>query len=135
MIRAEALHLIRDSFALNASFELVAGSSTALIGPSGAGKSTLLDTMAGFLRSQSGALWLDGRDHTGTAPSDRPVSLLFQDNNLFPHLTVAENIGLGVRSDLRLSSEDHRRVTEIQERLGLAGLGKRLPRAPASSSM
>ena len=129
MIRAEGLHLVGDSFALSASFELEAGSLTALIGPSGAGKSSLLDTMAGFLRPQSGALWLNGRDHTVTAPSDRPVSLLFQDDNLFPHLTVAENIGLGVRSDLRLSSGDHRRVTEIQERLGLAGLGERLLRA------
>lgn len=69
------------------------------IRPSGAGKSTLLNLIAGFLTPASGSLTIDGVDHTTTPPSRRPVSMLFQENNLFSHLTVAQNIGLGLNPD------------------------------------
>ena len=70
------------------------GEQVAILGPSGAGKSTLLNLIAGFLTPASGSLTIDGVDHTTTPPSRRPVSMLFQENNLFSHLTVAQNIGL-----------------------------------------
>ena len=63
------------------------------------------------------------------APGERPVSMLFQDNNLFPHLTAAQNVGLGLRPDLKLSPEQKDRVAEALESVGLAGLGDRKPAA------
>lgn len=65
------------------------------------------------------------------APGARPVTILFQDQNLFPHLTVAQNLGLGLRPDLRLSAAERARVDEALERVGLSGLG---PRRPAQLS-
>ena len=76
------------------------GEQVAILGPSGAGKSTLLNLIAGFLTPASGSLTIDGVDHTTTPPSRRPVSMLFQENNLFSHLTVAQNIGLGLNPGL-----------------------------------
>ena len=58
----------------------------AIIGESGAGKSTLLNLIAGFEYADSGEIWLNGENHTKTAPFERPVSMLFQENNLFTHL-------------------------------------------------
>ena len=72
------------------------GERVAVIGESGAGKSTLLNLIAGFELAERGQLWLNGEDHFRTQPAERPVSMLFQDNNLFPHLTVAQNIGLAL---------------------------------------
>ena len=63
------------------------------------------------------------------APGERPVSMLFQDNNLFPHLTAAQNVGLGLRPDLKLWPEQIDRVAEALESVGLAGLGDRKPAA------
>ncbi|SUC28324.1 Thiamine import ATP-binding protein ThiQ [Providencia rustigianii] len=73
------------------------------MGPSGAGKSTLLSLISGFQFSRSGNIILNGVDHTFTPPAKRPVSMLFQENNLFAHLTVRQNIGLGLQPSLRLN--------------------------------
>ncbi|WP_139824117.1 ATP-binding cassette domain-containing protein, partial [Lonsdalea britannica] len=69
-----------------------AGERVAVLGPSGAGKSSLLSLIAGFLPAESGQLMLNGVDHRQTPPAKRPVSILFQENNLFPHLTLSQNI-------------------------------------------
>lgn len=93
MLRLDALRITRDRFTLTADLALPPG-ITALLGPSGAGKSTLLDLVAGFLAPDSGrVLWQD-RDITSLPPARRPCGMLFQDNNLFPHLTVAGNLAL-----------------------------------------
>jgi thiamine transport system ATP-binding protein len=71
------------------------GEQIAILGPSGAGKSTLLNLIAGFLTPASGNMVIDGEDHTTTPPSRRcPVLALLQENNLFSHLSVQQNIGL-----------------------------------------
>ena len=98
-----------------------------MIGPSGAGKSTLLMTIAGFLPPASGRITWQGLDLTALPPASRPVSMLFQDQNLFPHLTVAQNLGLALSPSLRLDRAQEERVTAVLERLGLAGLGQRRP--------
>ncbi|WP_435793022.1 ATP-binding cassette domain-containing protein, partial [Escherichia coli] len=67
-------------------------------------KRPLLNLSAGFLTPASGLLTLDGVDHTTTPPSRRPVSMLFQENNLFSRLTVAQNIGLGLKPGLKLNA-------------------------------
>ncbi|XHI06456.1 thiamine ABC transporter ATP-binding protein ThiQ [Enterobacter hormaechei] len=103
------------------------GEQVAILGPSGAGKSTLLNLIAGFLTPASGSLTIDGVDHTTTPPSRRPVSMLFQENNLFSHLTVAQNIGLGMDPGLKLSVAQRQTLEAIAEQMGLAAFINRLP--------
>lgn len=109
------------------SFRRKAGSVTAILGPSGAGKSTLLNLAAGFLTPASGRIILDGRDVTGLSPSDRGISMVFQDNNLFAHLDIRTNIGLGLAPSLKLDTAAWTQVDMALERVGLAGFGKRMP--------
>ena len=71
-------------------------------GRSGAGKSTLLNLIAGFLTPGQGRIIWQGQDLAGTAPSDRPLSMIFQDDNLFDHLTCRLNVALGLRPSLSL---------------------------------
>jgi thiamine transport system ATP-binding protein len=101
---------------------------TALIGPSGSGKSTLLSLVAGFETPATGRILIGGADVTPLPPSARPVSMIFQENNLFAHLDVAANVGLGISPGLRLNAVDRERIALSLERTGLAGKGKRLPR-------
>lgn len=98
------------------------GERIAIIGESGAGKSTLLNLIAGFEQPTSGQIWLDYCEHSQTQPAERPVSMLFQDNNLFPHLTVAQNIGLALRPSLSLSPQQSAQVAAIADKMGIAEL-------------
>ena len=110
------------------ALDVAPGASFALIGPSGAGKSTLIALIAGFERPLSGRVLIGGRDVTDAPPAERPVTTLFQEHNLFPHLTVARNLGLGIDPGLRLNAADWTRVEAALERVGLGGMGARLPR-------
>ena len=103
------------------------GAITALSGPSGSGKSTLLNLIAGFEIPESGRILIAGEDVTHAHPSKRPISLVFQDNNLFAHLDLVTNIGLGVDPSLKLSREDRVRISQSLERVGLAGFETRKP--------
>ncbi|MGR7381426.1 thiamine ABC transporter ATP-binding protein ThiQ [Klebsiella aerogenes] len=103
------------------------GERIAVLGPSGAGKSTLLNLIAGFLPPASGSLLIDGEKHNATPPAQRPVSMLFQENNLFNHLTVRQNIGLGIHPGLKLNREQRAQVTAIAEQMGMDTLLDRLP--------
>ena len=98
------------------------GERLAIIGESGAGKSTLLNLIAGFETPTSGQILLNDCDHTQTQPAERPVSMLFQDNNLFPHLTVAQNIGLALVPSLSLNTTQQQQVREITEKIGIEPL-------------
>ena len=98
------------------------GERLAIIGESGAGKSTLLNLIAGFETPASGQILLNHCDHTQTQPAERPVSMLFQDNNLFPHLTVAQNIGLALAPSLSLNAIQQQKVREIAEKMGIEPL-------------
>jgi thiamine transport system ATP-binding protein len=103
------------------------GALCALVGPSGGGKTTLISAVAGFETVSGGVLEVAGHDIAALAPAQRPVSVLFQDFNLFPHLTVLQNVGLGLRPDLRLSQEQAARAAEALEGVDLAGMGARSP--------
>lgn len=96
------------------------GERVAIVGESGAGKSTLLNLIAGFDLPTSGEIWLNNCNHTQTDVANRPVSMLFQDNNLFPHLTVAQNIGLGLVPSLSLNAKQQAQVAKIAEKMGIA---------------
>ncbi len=121
--------ITQGDFRLEADFTLPEGARAGVIGPSGGGKSTLLSVIAGFFAPQSGRVLWRGADITDLPPDARPLSILFQDNNLFPHLTAAENVGLGLRPDLRLSRDQHAAVARALDRVGLGDLGARRPAA------
>ena len=103
------------------------GEQIAILGPSGAGKSTLLNLIAGFLTPASGNMVIDGEDHTTTPPSRRPVSMLFQENNLFSHLSVQQNIGLGLNPGLKLNASQREKILHIAQQMGIDSLLERLP--------
>ncbi|MEX0559082.1 thiamine ABC transporter ATP-binding protein ThiQ [Raoultella terrigena] len=103
------------------------GERIAVLGPSGAGKSTLLNLIAGFLPPASGSIVIDGEPHTATPPARRPISMLFQENNLFNHLTIRQNIGLGMHPGLKLSAGQNASLLAIAEQMGIDSLLERLP--------
>jgi thiamine transport system ATP-binding protein len=127
MLALEGVVITYEDWRLTADFTIAAGSSTAIIGPSGAGKSTLLDTIAGFIEPAEGRVLWEGRDLTRLSPAARPVTLLFQDHNLFAHLSVGRNVGLGLRPDLRLSAAERARVAAALAETGLDGKEGRRP--------
>ncbi len=128
MLRLDGVTIAQGSFRLQADFALVPGRHAAVIGPSGAGKSTLLGAIAGFVPLAAGAICWQGRPLPDD-PGARPLSILFQDNNLFPHLTAWDNVALGLRPSLRLNGAERARVTDALARVGLDGLGARRPAA------
>jgi thiamine transport system ATP-binding protein len=109
------------------ALEVEAGACVAVIGPSGAGKSTLLSLIGGFETPTGGLLLVDGHSINDLAPADRPVTTLFQDHNLFAHLSVAANVGLGLHPGLRLMDEDRSQVAAALAQVGLTGFEERLP--------
>ncbi|MGI9483770.1 MAG: thiamine ABC transporter ATP-binding protein [Hyphomicrobiales bacterium] len=102
-----------------------AGKIAGITGRSGSGKSTLLDLIAGFLPPTSGVLNFDGTNLLPLPPEERPVTILFQNNNLFDHLTAEENIALGANTSLRLNDEQRAQVADALSAVGLEGLGHR----------
>lgn len=127
MLRLENARIDNGGFFLDADLTVERGATVAVIGPSGAGKSTLLGAIAGFHPLTRGRILWGDTDITHAAPGKRPVAMLFQDGNLFPHLTVAQNAGLGIRPDLRLSEAQSERVAEALSRVGLHTMGDRKP--------
>ena len=127
MLQFDGVVLAQDDFRLTADWTIPAGVKVAVIGPSGAGKSTLLSAVAGFFAPVSGRVLWHGQDLAPLLPGARPVTILFQDQNLFPHLTLAQNLGLGLRPDLRLSVTQRAQVDAVLARVGLLGMGERKP--------
>ena len=126
MLRVEGLTITLGGFSLSASFEIAAGQRVAVIGPSGAGKSTLLGAIGGYTPC-TGEIQVDGQDVSTTAPDERGIAMLFQDGNLFPHLTLSQNAGLGLRPTLRLNESENTKVSEALGRVGLTGFETRKP--------
>jgi putative spermidine/putrescine transport system ATP-binding protein len=108
-------------------FEVPAGSFFTLLGPSGSGKTTTLRLIAGFERHDGGTIRLAGADITGLPPYARDVNTVFQDYALFPHMTVAENVGYGLRVRKVGRAERDRRVREVLETVRLGEHGERKP--------
>lgn len=128
MLTLEGLKTRWGGWSLTADLTIRTGDKVALIGPSGAGKSTLLGLIAGHVMPDVGRVLWNGADITRVPPAERPISMIFQDNNLFPHMSVADNVGLGLRPDLRLDGGEKARVEEALEHVGLGGFGPRKPR-------
>jgi thiamine transport system ATP-binding protein len=127
MLTLDDLIIEQGDFRLTASWSVPEGSVTAIVGPSGGGKSTLLSMIGGYFAPTSGRIFWSQTDIGALPPGKRPVSTLFQDNNLFPHLTVAQNVGLALKPDLRLGAEEKRRVEAALAEVGLEGFAGRKP--------
>ena len=135
MLKLEALtfHHSDSQGDQNYSFDLVgrAGEIVGLTGRSGSGKSTCLDLIAGFLTPVAGTVEVDGTNINARPPGQRPVTILFQNNNLFEHLGVRENVALGVNPSLKLTPAENDQVAGA---LSKVGLGDMLKRSAASLS-
>jgi thiamine transport system ATP-binding protein len=127
MLALERLLITQGDFRLEADLTVPAGTICAIVGPSGAGKSTILNVIAGFFAAAEGRVLWNGAPLDNLAPGERPVSIVFQDNNLFPHLTAFQNVALGLRPSLKLTPDETRNVEDALARVGLAGLGARRP--------
>jgi len=107
--------------------EIARGELFALLGGSGCGKTTLLRLLAGFETPDSGRLLIDGHDMTGVPPHLRPINMMFQSYALFPHMTVAENVGYGLRREGIAKAETATRVAEALEQVKLSDFAARRP--------
>ncbi|HBR95872.1 MAG TPA: ABC transporter, partial [Gammaproteobacteria bacterium] len=129
MLTLEGVEVCLDDTRYRFDLALAPGDCVAVLGASGAGKSTLLNLIGGFMAAEAGEVRWCEQSLTALPPDQRPVTTLFQDHNLFAHLTVAENIGLGIHPGLRLTDADHARIAAMMEQVGLSGLQRRKPGA------
>ena len=109
------------------SIDIMKGELFALLGGSGCGKTTLLRMLAGFTAPTSGKIFIDGQDMTNVQPYDRPVNMMFQSYALFPHMTVAKNVGYGLKHDAMTDAERADRVAHMLDLVQLTELAGRKP--------
>src|SRR5712691_5098283 len=111
------------------SLDVPAGAFVSLLGPSGSGKTTTLNLIAGFLAADAGDILLDGRSVADVPSHKRNIGMVFQSYSLFPHMTVADNVGFPLRMRTTLSREEARqRVAEMLALVQLSHLSARYPR-------
>ncbi len=127
MLAFENVRVAQGSFTLSADWSIERAAKVALLGGSGAGKSTLLSAIAGFLPVAKGKLRWETRVLNDLEPAARPVTMLFQDHNLFGHLSVAQNVALGISPSLKLTAAQETRIAQVLGRVGLDGFCARRP--------
>ena len=111
----------------NVSLDILAGEFFVLLGPSGCGKTTLLRMIAGFEMPTEGQIIIDGQDMSLVPPNKRPVNMVFQSYAVFPHMSVTDNVGYGLRIAGVSKKETKERVAESLELVKLGGFGDRMP--------
>lgn len=127
MLELNAVEISQGGFRLNADLKLEASQRLAVIGPSGGGKSTLLAGIAGFAQVSAGQILWNGAA-LPKDPGARPVAMLFQDHNLFPHLSILQNVALGLSATTRPSAAETQIAMAALKDVGLEGLEHRKPR-------
>ena len=126
-LNASKCQIKNGAFSVQCDFSMEIGNHLSLFGPSGSGKSSVLLGLAGFLPIINGDLIYDDKSISKSEPKDRPFDLLFQENNLFPHLTVSRNILLGLGAKAKMDSQNSHIVNEILDLVGLYKEKNRLP--------
>ena len=111
----------------NVTLDIYKGELFALLGGSGCGKTTLLRMLAGFEQPTAGRVCIDGQDMTGVPPYERPVNMMFQSYALFPHMTVEQNVGYGLKHEPMTDAQRRDRVDEMLDLVQLEGYGGRKP--------
>lgn len=119
--------LVKNYLRLSADISLDSERIYAVVGPSGAGKSTFLNILSGFTEISNGSIVWNKREISGLPPSKRNISILFQDNNLFPHLTVWRNLALAVTQQPKISNDDRSQLRSAMSEVGILGLENRKP--------
>jgi spermidine/putrescine transport system ATP-binding protein len=112
----------------NINLEIQNGEFFSMLGPSGCGKTTTLRMIAGFEDPTSGQIFIQGQDVTGIPPFHRPVNTVFQDYALFPHMTVAQNVGFGLQMEGLKKAEIDERVRDMLRLVELPGMDRRYPK-------
>ncbi|MDP3895020.1 ABC transporter ATP-binding protein [Nocardioides sp.] len=126
-MRGVAKHFGETIAVRNLDLDIVRGELFSMLGPSGSGKTTVLRMIAGFERPTAGRILLDGADVTDKAPFDREVNTVFQDYALFPHMSVADNVGYGLSVRKVAREELRRQVAGALDRVHLGHLADRFP--------
>ncbi len=127
MLSISKLQCQRQQHQFNYSLEVKPGEVVALLGASGSGKSTLLELVAGFIPASAGQLNWRGDNLLARPIHQRPVTSLFQQHNLFHHLSLQQNIALGVSKKLTLKTEQQQQVMQIAHNLGIASILDKRP--------
>ena len=127
MLELNNISFSYPSITIQTAFCVEQGHTVALMGGSGSGKTTILNLIAGFALPHSGDILFNGTSLLTTKPAQRPLTYLFQSNNLFPHLTVADNLAIGIDPGLRLNAEQRQKIKETLEWVSMAGFENRLP--------
>ena len=131
MERQEMLKLnfsLKESYlTISTNISLEPDKIYAVVGPSGAGKSTFLNLISGFASISSGSIVWNGQEISNLPPAKRSVSILFQDNNLFPHLSVWRNLALAVTHWPKISRDNEEKLKAVMSEVGILGLENRKP--------
>ncbi|MGU9956421.1 MAG: thiamine ABC transporter ATP-binding protein [Arenicellales bacterium WSBS_2016_MAG_OTU3] len=112
---------------IQSNFTVATGNSVALMGASGSGKSTILNVIAGFLEPAKGDIRCNGQSILALKPAQRPLTFLFQAHNLFPHLTVWQNVAIGVNPGLKISATQKQDIQNALDWVALPGFENRSP--------
>jgi thiamine ABC transporter ATP-binding protein len=126
MLKA-AIQICYKELQIDTEFCVPEGTGAALMGPSGSGKSSILSVIAGFYHAAHSDVSFRDQDISALKPAERPLTILFQNHNLFPHLSVWKNIALGINPKLNLDFTQRQQVEESLEWMGLSGLHDRQP--------
>ncbi len=121
------IHIEYESVFIDTRFSLADGEGVALMGPSGAGKSSILSVIAGFYQAARSEVIFRGKRLDGLQPAERPLTILFQEHNLFSHLTIWQNIAIGLDPRLKLNPAQAEVVSDALQWVGLSGFEQRMP--------
>ena len=121
MITFEHVSKSYPEFAMHIDFSIAEAELVSILGPSGSGKTTTLRLIAGFEHPDGGRILINDRDVTWESPAERQIGYVFQDYTLFPHMTVAQNVGYGLRVRHRPAQEIRAKISELLELMDLPG--------------
>ena len=111
----------------NINLDVQEGEILTMLGPSGCGKSTILRTIAGFEKADSGSILVDGKDIIGLPPEKRPTGMVFQGYNLWPHMTVEENLAFGLKLRKVPKKQIDADIKEVLDMIKMPGVQKKFP--------